>query len=143
MQEDPQAAERRRRGLPQAMDPRNYDPRRAIDPATMERMMRAQAVARAEAQAATTVVIATIVSLVTSAFGFVAALAWNDAITVIVHNVFSSTFKNVDPSGATEKVVYALVATLIAVIVVVVTNRFASRIAKKSAIDAANAQAGL
>jgi hypothetical protein len=40
MQEDPQAAEQRQRmGLPAGMDPRNYDPRRALaDPAAREKL---------------------------------------------------------------------------------------------------------
>jgi len=135
MSEDPQAAERRRRGLPPAMDPRNLDPRRAFDPAARERMLRAQVAARAQAQAATTILIATIVSLITSAFSFVAALAWNDAI----QNYLSSNIDFIkDPTA--KKFVYALVVTLIAVIVVVVLQRVASRIAKKSAIDAAAAE---
>src|SRR6185437_9575849 len=61
------------------------DPRKAIDPATVERMIHAQVAARAQAQAATTVVLATIVSLITSAFSFVAALAWNSAIQQLLN----------------------------------------------------------
>ncbi len=130
MSEEQQAAERRRRGLPQALDPRNYDPRKAINQGTMEQVMRAQAVARAEAQAATTVVIATIVSLVTSAFGFVAALAWNNAIQKILTSV--TGLGQDTPLGST---VYALIATLVAVVVVFITSRFARNLAKKSAIE--------
>lgn len=102
----------------------------------MEKMMRAQAVARAEAQAATTVVIATVVSLVTSAFGFVAALAWNSAIQAVLTTVIVKDFglKADDPMVL---VLYALVATVIAIIVVVATSRFAGNIAKKSAIESA------
>src|SRR5438045_696730 len=92
MSEDQKAAEQRRRmGLPQG-----FDPRKAMDPATMERMIRAQAVARAQAQAATTVVIGTIVTLVSSAFGFVAALAWNDAINATLNEVLKRTFHFTD-----------------------------------------------
>jgi hypothetical protein len=140
MSEDQQAAERRRRGLPPTLDPRNYDPRRAIDPATRDRVMRAQVIARAEAQAATTVVIATVVSLVTSAFGFIAAFAWNNAVVAVLNQVVFKSF-GVNPNDPPGLVIYAIVATLIAVIVVVVTNRFASGIAKKSAINAALAEA--
>src|SRR5215831_1839770 len=61
------------------------DPRKALDPATVERMIHAQVAARAQAQAATTMVLATIVSLITAAFSFVAALAWNSAIQEILH----------------------------------------------------------
>jgi ABC-type uncharacterized transport system fused permease/ATPase subunit len=135
MGEDPRVAESRRRGI----DPRNFDPRRALDPAAMERVARAQAVARAEAQAATTVVIATVVSLVTSAFGFVAALAWNTAIQALLNDVIATKF-GLKPNSTTLLVIYAVVATLIAIVVVVITNRFASGIAKKSAINATLAE---
>jgi len=137
MNEDPRAAESRRRGLA-GIDPRNFDPRRALDPAAMERVARAQAVARAEAQAATTVVIATVVSLVTSAFGFVAALAWNTAIQALLNDLMARFGVKANTSGVL--VIYAVVATLIAVIVVVITNRFASRLAKRSAINATLAE---
>lgn len=51
MQDDPQTAEqqRRRLNIPVAVDPRNLDPRKAIDPATMERLLHAQSTARAGA----------------------------------------------------------------------------------------------
>jgi len=82
MNEDPKAAEQRRRlGVPQGLDPR-----RALDPASMERVMKAQAIARAQASAATTILIGTVVTLVTSAFSFVAALAWNDAINNAIND---------------------------------------------------------
>jgi len=86
------AEQRRRMGLPGGLDPRNFDPRKAMDPATVERLMRAQAVARAEASAATTVLIGTVVTLITSAFGFVAALAWNDAIVEVLKDYVNPNF---------------------------------------------------
>lgn len=132
MSEDQKAAEQRRRmGLPQG-----FDPRKAMDPATMERMMRAQAVARAQAQAATTVVIGTIVTLVSSAFGFVAALAWNDAIIAILGRALYYLHINSE-HFATIQVVRAIIFTIIAVIAVVVLQRIAGRWAKKAAINAA------
>lgn len=140
MGEDPQAAERHRRGLPPGLDPRTYDPRRAVDPAQMERVMHAQAVARAQAQAATTVTIATLVSLVTSAFSFVAALAWNDAIHQVLQQNVSGVLKGLQQPWL--DIAYAAVVTLIAVIVVTITNRVATRIARKSAIDATAAGQG-
>lgn len=132
MSEDVKAAEQRRRlGLPQG-----FDPRKAMDPATMERMVRAQAVARAQAQAATTVVIGTIVTLVSSAFGFVAALAWNDAIIAVLNRVLANL--RIDNSHiATIQVVRAIIFTIIAVIAVVILQRVAGRWAKKAAISAA------
>lgn len=144
MSDDQKAAEQRRRmNLPAGMDPRNYDPRRVMDPASMERLLRAQAIARAQTQAATTVLIGTVVTLVTSAFGFVAALAWNDAIIDILNANLTSkngVLSHVPPSSV--KLIYALIVTLIAVIVVVILNRVAGRIAKKSAIDAATVESG-
>lgn len=132
MSEEQKAAEQRRRlGMPQG-----FDPRKAVDPATMERMIRAQAVARAQTQAATTVVIGTIVTLVSSAFGFVAALAWNDAIIAVLGRVL--TYFNITSQHiATIQVVRAVIFTLIAVIAVVILQRVAGRWAKKAAINAA------
>lgn len=142
MVEDSQAAERRRRGLPPGIDPRNYDPRRMVDPATRERMARAQVAARAQAQAATTVTIATVVSLVTSAFTFVAGFAWNSAVQALFdQNAFSDVF-GFRLSQAAQRFVYAIFVTLIAVVVVVMLNRFARRIAVKSAIDTAQSLEG-
>lgn len=133
--EQQQEAERRRRfGLPQGVDPR-----KVMDAAAMERLLKAQAVARAEAQAATTVVIATIVSLVTSAFSFIAALAWNNAIQAILNDMVNSsvlgTFKL---SHTGVLIVYALAVTVIAIVVILIVNRFAGDLAKKSAIAAAS-----
>lgn len=139
MSEDVKVAEQRRRmGLPPL--PQGFDPRRAIDPAAMERMMRAQAVARAQAQAATTVVIGTIVTLVSSAFGFVAALAWNDAIVATLNQVLINTFhftKDQLATSASIQLLRAVSFTLIAVIAIVILQRIAGRWAKKAAITAA------
>ena len=136
MSEDQKAAEQRRRmGLPQG-----FDPRKAVDPATMERMMRAQAVARAQAQAATTVVIGTVVTLVSSAFGFVAALAWNDAIKTVLDKVLVKYFNITDTTGATVEVLRAIIFTVIAIIAIVVLQRVAGRWAKKAAISAASGE---
>jgi hypothetical protein len=140
MGEDLQAAERRRRGLPNGIDPRNYDPRRALDPAARERMIRAQAAARAQAQAASTVVLATIISLVTAAFSFIAALAWNDAINKVIDDSLSSSLQGLHLSAGAVLILKATVVTIIAVIVVVVLQRVATRFAKKSAIDAVQAE---
>jgi Family of unknown function (DUF5654) len=112
------------------------DPRKAIDPTTVERMIRAQVAARAQAQAATTVVLATIVSLITSAFSFVAALAWNSAIQQLLKenvNVGKSLF-GVTVSEGGVQAIYAAIVTIIAVIVVVVLNRIAKRVVSKSAL---------
>ena len=132
MSEDQKAAEQRRRlGIPQGLDPR-----KAVDPATMERVLRAQALARAQAQAATTVIIGTVVTLVSSAFGFVAALAWNDAIKTLLDNFLAKYFRITDTTGATVEVIRAIVFTIIAVIAIVILQRVAGRWAKRAAIDA-------
>jgi hypothetical protein len=134
MQEDPQAAEQRRR---LNLDPRNLDPRKALDPAAVERVMKAQALARAQAQAATTVVIGTIVTLISSAFGFVAALAWNDAIRDVLTKLLINTGldKQFGPTG--EALLTAIVFTIIAVIAIFILQRVAGRWARKAAIGAA------
>jgi Family of unknown function (DUF5654) len=117
------------------------DPRRALDPATVERMIRAQVAARTQAQAATTVVLATIVSLITSAFSFVAALAWNSAIQDLLKenfNVKDHKFFGVAISNGGVEAIYAFIVTIIAVVVVVILNRIARRYASKSALSNGN-----
>lgn len=113
-----------------------FDPRKAIDPATVERMVRAQVAARMQAQAATTVVLATIVSLITSAFSFVAALAWNSAIQQLLQENLNihPTFFGVTISKGGVQAIYAVIVTIIAVVVVVILNRIARRYASKSAL---------
>jgi hypothetical protein len=113
------------------------DPRKALDPATVERMIHTQLAARAQAQAATTMVLATIVSLITAAFSFVAALAWNSAIQELLkENVkLNSTFLGMKISPGGVQAIYAVIVTIIAVAVVVVLNRIAKRVANKSAFD--------
>jgi hypothetical protein len=134
-----EAEQRRRFSMPQGVDPRSLDPRRMMDSAAVEKMMKAQAIARAEAQAATTVVIATIVSLVTSAFSFIAALAWNTAITELLNNSVGDTFFGIKLTDTGKAFIYAIFVTLLAVVVTLLVNRFAGDLAKKSAIAAAAA----
>lgn len=146
MSEYPQgpASQQPGRRIPAGLDPRNYDPRRAMDPAAMQaqvaRLNRAQAVARAQASAASAVFLATIVSLATSAFGVVAALAWNDAIQANITLITANYLKGLKPEQT--KLVYALVVTILAVLAILALNRVAARIAKKSAIDVAEAEQG-
>lgn len=130
MSDDPRVAEQRRRmGLPQGLDPR-----KALDPAAMERVIKAQAMARAQATAASTILIGTIVTLITSAFSFVAALAWNDAI----NNALNDSVTKILPSAnkTTVSVLHALAVTVIAVVAVVILQRVAGRWARRSAIAA-------
>lgn len=133
MQEDAQVAEQRRRlNIPPGMDPR-----RALDSAAMERVLKAQALARAQAQAATTVVIGTIVTLVSSAFGFVAALAWNDAIKALLTDALKRAGLTQQFGATGQAVLTAVVFTIIAVIAIVILQRVAGRWAKKAAIGTA------
>ena len=133
MEEDTKDAEQRHRlGLPPGIDPR-----KALDSAAMERVLKAQALARAQAQAATTVVLGTVVTLVTSAFGFIAALAWNDAITALIVKYLVPLFSKTALDSTGLSVLKAIVLTIIAVIVVVATQRVAGRYAKKSITSAA------
>lgn len=128
---DPQAPAQGRRLMG------GIDPRKALDPATVERMIHTQLAARAQAQAATTMVLATIVSLITAAFSFVAALAWNSAIQQLLSenvHIGGSLFGITISKGGVDAV-YAIIVTIIAVVVVVFLNRLGKRMANKSAFD--------
>lgn len=140
-QQRQEAEHRRRFGLPPGADLRNFDPRRAMDPASLDKILRAQAIARAEAQAATTVIIATIVSLVTSAFSFVAALAWNTAIQDALNKYVGTDTplaKQLHLGKVGVEALYAVIVTIIAIVVILIVNRFAGNLAKKSAIALAS-----
>jgi uncharacterized membrane protein YjjP (DUF1212 family) len=67
-------------------------------------------------------VVATMISLASAAFGVVAALAWNTAITT----AFSAAFGTAGTIGALF--IYAVVATMVGVVVIVVLARLAARI---------------
>lgn len=91
-------------------------------------MIKTQVAARLQAQQTTTVFVATIVSLITSAFGFVAALAWNTALQDVIKHLPTDKIK-LGPT--TKEVIYAIIVTLVAVIAVVIIRGVASRIAGK------------
>jgi hypothetical protein len=135
MSEDPQAAEHHRRlGIPAGViDPRNYDPRKVLDATAMEHVLKAQAAARAQAAASTTVFIGTFVTLISSAFGLVAALAWNSAITAWVHDLAKGPLAPLKLTGTAAAVAQAIIVTAIAVVAVVVLNRIAGRFARQNA----------
>ena len=67
--------------------------------------------------------LATMFSLVSAAFGLVAALAWNTAITK-----WLSTWLTTDSSQVTANFIYAIVVTLVGVVVIVLLARVATRI---------------
>jgi hypothetical protein len=67
-------------------------------------------------------VVATMISLASAAFGVVAALAWNSAITTAFAAAFGET------ANIWALFTYALVVTLVGVIVIVLLGRLAGRI---------------
>lgn len=66
--------------------------------------------------------LATIISLATAAFGFVAALAWNTAITETFKHFFG------EAARLSAYFIYAVTATLIGVTVIVLLSRLATQI---------------
>ena len=72
------------------------------------------------------VYIQTMISLASAAFGVVAALAWNGAITALVKQIFGTGGQIV------SLFVYAVLITIIAVIVMVWLARLAERNAAKA-----------
>ncbi len=113
------------------------DPRKVMDSAAMERVLKAQAAARAQAAASTTVFIGTIVALISSAFGLVAALSWNTAISAGVTSWRQGRWLR-SSIGAALSFAQAIIVTLIAVVAVVILNRIAGRLAKQNAFNASN-----
>lgn len=67
-------------------------------------------------------VVATMISLASAAFGVVAALAWNEAIT----GWFNETYSKGGRISALF--IYAVVVTLVGVVVIVLLGRVAARI---------------
>ena len=69
----------------------------------------------------------TMISLAAAAFGVVAALAWNSAITALVRQVFGTSGQIV------SLFLYAIIITIIAVIVMVNLGKLAERTAQSQA----------
>lgn len=67
-------------------------------------------------------VVATMISLASAAFGVVAALAWNAAITKVFARYFGSA------GEISALFIYAVVVTLVGVVVIVLLGRLAARI---------------
>jgi uncharacterized membrane protein YjjP (DUF1212 family) len=74
-------------------------------------------------------VVATMIALASTAFGVVAALAWNAAITAWFNNSFGGELAQAT-RGATVRAlfVYAFVATLVGVVVIVLLGRLAAKL---------------
>ncbi len=62
-------------------------------------------------------VLATIATLMTTAFGLIAALAWNEAIKAIILELFPKQ------GGITGLLIYAVLITIIAVVATVIIAR--------------------
>lgn len=66
-----------------------------------------------------------LVTLATSGFGLVAALAWNEAVQALVRDYIEPYFPS--QSGAISKFFYALLITCFAVLITYQLSRLASR----------------
>lgn len=69
-----------------------------------------------------------LVTLTTSAFGLVAALAWNEAIQQAVKDYLEPTIPG---SGLVSRLIYALLVTLLAVLITYQLSRLASKFSSK------------
>lgn len=72
--------------------------------------------------------LATMIALASAAFGIIAALAWNTAITDLIH-VFLPAGKGLGP-----EFLYAVIITIIAVVVMSNLGKLAERAGGKSAV---------
>jgi Family of unknown function (DUF5654) len=80
-----------------------------------------------QGKSTTTLVLETIAALMTAAFAFVAALAWNAAIQAAILAAFPT------PGDLTGQFIYAIIVTIIAVIAIIYIGRV---LAKHKARDA-------
>jgi uncharacterized membrane protein YjjP (DUF1212 family) len=69
--------------------------------------------------------VATMIALASSAFGVVAALAWNSAITTWFTSAFGT---EASAPKVRSLFLYAVIATLVGVVVIVILGRLATRI---------------
>ena len=72
--------------------------------------------------------LATMITLASTAFGLIAALAWNAAITDLIKSVVPAG------KGILPEFIYAVIITLLAVIVMSSLGKLAEKSAAKSAI---------
>jgi uncharacterized membrane protein required for colicin V production len=70
--------------------------------------------------------IKTMVTLATTAFGLIAALAWNEAITALFRKVFG------EASGLISLFIYAIIVTVIAVFVTSRLGKLAEKVGIKT-----------
>ena len=74
----------------------------------------------------------TFATLMTAAFGMIAALAWNDAIQSLIREFIDSE------NAVVPKIIYAIVVTIIAVIFIIIIARSIGRL--KESIEAEEAK---
>jgi uncharacterized membrane protein YjjP (DUF1212 family) len=75
-------------------------------------------------------VVATMIALASTAFGVVAALAWNAAITAWFNDAFGTEVQAqaIATANVSALFIYAVVATVVGVVVIVLLGRLAARI---------------
>lgn len=71
----------------------------------------------------------TMLTLITTAFAFVAGLAWNEAIQKLIEEFYTAG------GAVTGLLIYAVIVTIVAVVVAVVVAVLLARIAGKMGID--------
>lgn len=69
----------------------------------------------------TKLIMETILGLITTAFAFVAGLAWNDAIQALIEQIVGTG------DALSSLFTYAIIVTIIAVLVTVLLARFAAK----------------
>lgn len=72
--------------------------------------------------------VATVISLVSTAFGVVAALAWNTAIQGTFSRIFQAETAGTSRGEVIAQYVYAVIVTLVGVVIIVYLGRLAARI---------------
>lgn len=70
-----------------------------------------------------------LITLSTSGFGLVAALAWNEAIQTFVQDYIQKFYPN--QSGALSKFIYAIIITALAVLITYQLSRLAAKFVSK------------
>ena len=75
------------------------------------------------------IIVQTLITLASASLGFVAALAWNEAIKATISKIFQT-----DESLA-GLYTYAILATVIAIVVILILSRIAARIGGDAVIS--------
>lgn len=72
--------------------------------------------------------LATMIALASAAFGVIAALAWNNAITDLIKQIFPAG------KGVGSEFIYAIIITIIGVLIMVNLGKIAERVGGKSTV---------